>query len=126
MISFETKGDFTRAMRWLTDLEHAEFYKKVDGLAAKGTAALSAATPVRSGVTARSWHHKVTITKTSCKIEWLNSNVNRGVPIAVILQYGHGTGTGGFVAGQDYINPAMRPVFDQIANEVWNEVKRLG
>lgn len=95
MISFETKGDFTRAMRWLTDLEHAEFYKKVDGLAAKGTAALSAATPVRSGVTARSWHHKVTITKTSCKIEWLNSNVNRGVPIAVILQYGHGTGTGG-------------------------------
>ena len=126
MIRFETRGDFARSTRWLTKLERAEFYRKVNALAATGTSALASATPVDSSKTANSWQHKVTISRTSCKIEWLNTNVNQGVPIAIILQYGHGTGTGGYVAGRDYINPAMRPVFEKIATEVWNEVTQLG
>lgn len=126
MITFEVKGSFDRSKKWLTRLERAEFYKRVSTIAAQGTSALSSATPVDSSKTAMSWSHKVTITRTSCRVEWLNSNVNQGVPIAIILQYGHGTGTGGYVAGRDYINPAIRPIFEKIATDVWNEVTRLG
>ena len=126
MISFEVKGSFDRSKKWLTKLERAEFYRKVNAIAAQGTSALASATPVDTSLTANSWSHKVTVSRSSCKVEWLNSNVNHGVPIAIILQYGHGTGTGGYVAGRDYINPAMRPIFEKIATEVWNEVTRLG
>ena len=126
MIRFESKGDFSRSIKWLTKLQRAEFYNEINALAATGTSALASATPVESGQTAASWSHQVTISGRGARIEWTNSNVNQGVPIAIILQYGHGTGTGGYVAGRDYINPAMRPIFEKIAEEVWKEVTRVG
>ena len=88
-------------------------------------AALAAATPTDSGRTAESWDYKIQNGSGGYKIMWTNSNVNDGVPIAIIIQYGHGTGTGGYVQGRDYINPAMRSVFDNIADKAWEEVKRL-
>lgn len=87
-----------------------------------GVDALSAATPVDTGKTAASWGYVITRTSDTATITWTNSNVNNGVPIALILQYGHGTGTGGYVKGRDYIKPAIRPVFDELANELWKEV----
>ena len=125
-ISFESKGNFSKSTRWLEKLSKGEFFKRIDSLAAKGTSALSAATPVETGKTSNSWSHKTTVSGTSAKIEWTNSNTNGGVNIAIILQYGHGTGTGGYVAGRDYINPAMRPVFKEIEEAVWKEVTSLG
>lgn len=124
VISFKLTGNFDRSTRWLQKLQRAEFYKRVNAIAAQGTSALASATPVDSSKTAQSWSHEVKITRTSCRVEWHNSNVNQGVPIAIILQYGHGTGTGGYVAGRDYINPAIRPIFDKIAEDVWSEVTR--
>ena len=126
MIRFESKGDFSRSIKWLTKLQRAEFYNRVNAIAAQGTSALASATPVDSSKTAQSWSHEVKITRTSCRIEWHNSNVNQGVSIPLILQYGHGTGTGGYVAGRDYINPAIRPIFEKIAEDVWKEVTRSG
>ena len=126
MIRFESKGDFSRSIKWLTKLQRAEFYNRVNAIAAQGTSALASATPVDSSKTAQSWSHEVKITQSSCRVEWHNSNVNQGVPIAIILQYGHGTGTGGYVAGRDYINPAIRPIFEKIAEDVWKEVTRSG
>ena len=126
VISFKTTGNFDRSTRWLQKLQRAEFYKRVNAIAAQGTSALASATPVDSSKTAQSWSHEVKITRTSCRVEWHNSNVNQGVPIAIILQYGHGTGTGGYVAGRDYINPAIRPIFEKIAEDVWKEVTRSG
>ena len=87
--------------------------------------ALSAATPVDSGLTASSWYYEIEHNDTGASISFFNSNVNEGVPIAIILQYGHGTGTGGWVEGRDYINPAIQPIFDQIANDVWREVTKV-
>lgn len=124
VISFKLTGNFDRSTRWLQKLQRAEFYKRVNAIAAQGTSALASATPVDSSKTAQSWSHEVKITRTSCRVEWHNSNVNQGVPIPIILQYGHGTGTGGYVAGRDYINPAIRPIFDKIAEDVWSEVTR--
>ena len=126
VILFKTTGNFDRSTRWLQKLQRAEFYKRVNAIAAQGTSALASATPVDSSKTAQSWSHEVKITRTSCRVEWHNSNVNQGVPIAIILQYGHGTGIGGYVAGRDYINPAIRPIFDKIAEDVWSEVTRSG
>ena len=87
-----------------------------------GVEALAAATPKDTGETAASWSYEIVQTRNGYSIFWNNSNVNRGVNIALILQYGHGTGTGGYVRGIDYINPAIRPVFDEIANAAWKEV----
>lgn len=88
----------------------------------EGVSALSSATPTDTGTTANSWSYEVSSNGDTHTIYWSNSNTNKGVNIAVILQYGHGTGTGGYVAGRDYINPAMRPIFDRIAEEAWKEV----
>ena len=87
-----------------------------------GVSALAQATPVDSGATASSWGYEIVVSGEDATIYWTNTNQNKGVYIAVILQFGHGTGTGGYVAGRDYINPAMRPIFDKIANEAWMEV----
>lgn len=89
-----------------------------------GVAALSSATPVDSGNTANSWYYEIENKKGQVRINFLNSNINQGVPIAIILQYGHGTGTGGWVQGRDYINPAIQPVFDRILQDIWKEVTR--
>ena len=88
-------------------------------------AALASATPVDSGLTASSWSYEITNKNGTATISFRNSNIQNGVPIAIILQYGHATGTGGWVEGRDYINPAIQPIFDQIANDAWKEVERL-
>jgi hypothetical protein len=88
----------------------------------KGVQALAAATPVDSGRTASSWGYELERTGNGWSIHWTNDNINQNVNIAVILQYGHGTGTGGYVAGRDYINPAIAPIFEEIANEAWKEI----
>ena len=90
-----------------------------------GVSALESATPVDSGVTAKSWYYKIERTDGSVSISFHNSNIQDGVPIAIILQYGHGTRNGGWVEGRDYINPAIQPIFDQITNAAWREVTKL-
>lgn len=125
MISFRHKGDFSRTSKWLRKIREAGRLGILDRYGSEGVAALASATPVDSGVTASSWYYRIERKNGSVAIVFLNSNVNQGVPIAIILQYGHGTGTGGWVQGRDYINPAIRPIFDKAANELWREVTRL-
>lgn len=125
MITFRQKGDFSKLSRYLEKVKEAAKVGVLDKYGQAGVAALSSATPVESGLTAQSWHYEIEHTKSSAVIRFLNSNVNKGVPIAIILQYGHGTGTGGWVEGRDYINPAIQPIFDNIAEDAWKEVTKL-
>ena len=125
MITFRHKGDFSKFTRYLERAKNAVRLGILDKYGQAGVNALSSATPVDSGLTARSWYYKIEHTAGSVKISFHNSNIQNGVPIAIILQYGHGTGTGGWVEGRDYINPAIRPLFDKIANDVWKEVTKL-
>jgi len=99
-----------------------DVYSELEKYGKLGVTALASATPKASGETANSWSYRVTKTKRYARIEWYNTNTVNGVNIAIILQYGHGTGTGGWVQGRDYINPALRPIFDKIASEVWKKV----
>ena len=125
MIKFRHKGDFSRSFRYLERVKGAVRLSDLDKYGREGVAALASATPVDSGLTASSWYYEITRTNGSVSINFNNSNIQNGVPIAVILQYGHATGTGGYVKGRDYINPAIRPVFDRIANDAWREVTKL-
>lgn len=125
MVTFKHHGDFRKTKSFLKRATEARFLKDLDKYGREGVAALSAATPSESGKTASSWYYEIVRDKGSFSIRWDNSNVNNGVKIAVIIQYGHGTGTGGYVAGRDYINPAIRPIFDKIAENVWKEVTDL-
>jgi hypothetical protein len=125
MITFRQKGDFSKLSRYLEKVKEAAKVGVLDKYGQAGVAALSSATPVESGLTAQSWYYEIEHTKSSAVIRFLNSNVNKGVPIAIILQYGHGTGTGGWVEGRDYINPAIQPIFDNIAEDAWKEVTKL-
>lgn len=125
MISFRQKGDFSKLNRYFEQVREALKIGVLDKYGREGVAALSSATPVDSGETADSWYYEIKRQNGSVAIEFNNSNVNKGVPIAVILQYGHGTGTGGWVEGRDYINPAIQPIFDEIADNAWKEVTRL-
>lgn len=122
MIVFRHRGDFNKTEKFLKRAKKNDFYKNLDRYGRQGVAALASATPIDSGLTASSWDYEIREGRNSVNIYWTNSNVNDGVPIAVIIQYGHGTGTGGYVQGRDYINPAIRPIFDRIANNVWKEV----
>ena len=125
MISFRGKGDFSKFSRYLERAKNAVRLGDLDKYGREGVTALASATPVESGQTANSWYYQIRRSEGSVSIEFLNSHVNKGVPIAIILQYGHGTGTGGWVQGRDYINPAIQPVFDRIANDAWREVTKL-
>ena len=125
MISFRQKGDFSRLTRYLERVNTAIGFGLLDKYGRQGVAALSSATPVDSGITASSWYYEIENEKGSVTIRFCNSNVNKGVPIAIILQYGHGTGTGGWVQGRDYINPAIQPIFDKLAADAWKEVTKL-
>ena len=122
MITFETKGDLHKTRGFLNGLRSRKYYQILDKYGKMGVEALSAATPVRSGLTASSWEYKIEQSKTGATISFNNTNINDGVNIALIIQYGHGTGWGGYVRGIDYINPAIAPVFQQMAEEVWKEV----
>ena len=125
MISFRHKGDFSKLSKFLEKAKEAVRLGDLDKYGREGVAALSSATPKDSGLTASSWYYKIERTNGSVTISYLNSNIQNGVPIAVILQYGHGTRNGGWVQGMDYINPAVRPIFDKIANDAWREVTKL-
>lgn len=125
MITFRHKGDFSKLTRYLEKAKNVIRLGILDKYGREGVAALASATPVESGQTAASWHYEVEHGKSSASITFTNSHVNDGVSIAIILQYGHGTGTGGWVQGRDYINPAIQPIFDKIAEDVWREVTKL-
>lgn len=122
VIKIHQKGDFSKTFRFLRKLKQKKFIKKLNQYGQMGVEALSAATPVRSGLTASSWGYILEYNGDNVSIIWTNANNNHGVYIAVLLQYGHGTRNGGYVVGRDYINPAMRPVFDKIADDAWLEV----
>lgn len=125
MISFRQKGDFSKLDRFLERTKAAAHLSILDKYGREGVAALASATPVKTGKTASSWYYEISHDSGSATMTFSNSHVNKGVPIAIILQYGHGTGTGGWVEGRDYINPAIQPIFDRIANEAWKEVTKL-
>lgn len=124
MIRFRQKGDFSKLTRFLERAREGLHIGDLDKYGREGVAALSSATPVDSGLTASSWYYEITNTKGTARITFYNSNLQNGVPIAIILQYGHGTGTGGWVEGRDYINPAVQPLFDKIAESAWREVTK--
>lgn len=125
MITFKHKGDYKKASSYLERLKEVAKLSKLDKFGQMGVDALSKSTPTRTGKTASSWEYEIVHSGKSASIRWFNTNENKGVNIAVIIQYGHGTGTGGYVTGIDYINPAMRPIFEDIAEEVWKEVTKL-
>lgn len=125
MIKFRHKGDFSKATRYLERVKQAVNMGLLDRYGREGVAALSAATPVETGLTASSWYYEIENGRGSVKITFHNSNIQNGVPIAVILHYGHGTGNGGWVQGREYINTAIQPVFDRIVKEAWKEVTRV-
>lgn len=125
MIGFRIKGDFSKLNKYLERVKEAAKLGVLDKYGQAGVDALSSATPVDTGLTASSWSYEIKRQNGSVSIIYKNSNINKGVPIAIILQYGHGTGTGGYVQGRDYINPAIQPVFDMIAKEAWEEVVKL-
>lgn len=122
MISLTSKGDFEKTRRHFAKLGQQEQMKNLDQYGQMGVDALARATPVDTGLTAGSWRYRITKNGKSPGIEWYNTNSQNGSPVAILIQYGHGTGTGGYVQGRDYINPAMRPVFDKIVDAFWKEV----
>ena len=124
MISFTQKGDFSNLSSFLEKAKEAINIGELDKYGREGVNALASATPIDTGVTADSWYYKIDRKPGSITISFNNSNVNNGVPIAIILQYGHATGNGGWVEGRDYINPAIQPIFDKIANDAWKEVNK--
>ena len=125
MVKFSHKGDFSKLTTYFVNARKAVTIKDLEKYGREGVAALASATPVETGQTANSWYYQIERLNGSIKINFNNSNIQNGVPIAIILQYGHGTGTGGWVEGRDYINPAIQPIFDRIAKEAWEEVTRL-
>lgn len=125
MISFRQKGDFSNTTKFLEKAKNVFRNNKFDKYGQQGVAALASATPKDSGETANSWYYTIKKTASGVTISFNNKHIEQGVPIAIILQYGHGTGTGGWVEGRDYINPAIRPIFDKIADEAWKEVTRI-
>ena len=124
MISFRQKGDFSKLSRYIEKAREAAKIGILEKYGREGVAALASATPVKTGKTASSWVYEIKRQNGSVSIVFKNTNIVNGVPIAIILQYGHGTGTGGWVEGRDYINPAIQPIFDEIANKAWREVTK--
>ena len=124
MISFRQKGDFSKTMQFLVKAKKGVRLSDLDKYGREGVAALASATPVDTGETANSWYYEIVHENGTVTITFNNSHIQNGVPIAVIIQLGHGTGTGGWVEGRDYINPAIQPIFDQIAENAWREVTK--
>lgn len=125
MIRFKQKGDFSKVTRYFEKVGKKAKISDLDKFGKRGVEALSKATPVKTGKTANSWYYEITSENGLTTISFCNSNIQNGVPIAIILQYGHGTNHGGWVQGRDYINPAIQPIFDEMAQEAWREVTRL-
>lgn len=125
MISFKEKGDFSKLNSFLERAKETVKLGDLDRYGRQGVEALRSATPKDTGLTAESWHYKIIRKKESVSISFYNSNIQNRIPIAIILQYGHGTKNGGWVEGRDYINPAIQPIFDQIAKNAWKEVDNV-
>lgn len=122
-ISFITKGDTHNMERFLNNIKKLRWESTLTRAAEAGVKALEAATPIDSGLAARSWTYDIERGRGGYTIVWKNTDVESGFPVALMIQYGHGTGTGGYVQGRDYVNPAMRPIFDQLAEDVWKAVR---
>lgn len=123
MITFRKKGSYDKTQKYLRKLQDLSVSPLFDVYGLEGVAALTLATPKDTGLTAMSWSYKVTKERNRIILSFHNSNIKKGwLSIAIILQYGHYTGTGGWVEGRDYINPAIRPIFDALAKELWKEV----
>jgi hypothetical protein len=122
MISFATSGSFDRTEASLKKMLSGDIFSGLDALAREGVIALATATPMETGLGAASWDYVIERSQGSCTITWTNSDVENGFPVVIMLQYGYGTGTGGYVQGRDFINPAIKPIFDQIADKVWKAV----
>ena len=122
MIIFKHKGSFENTEKSLKKAARVNYLRILNEYGRRGVIALSSATPVDTGKTARSWGYEISVTKTAYRINWTNSHVEDGVPIAIIIQYGHATRNGGYVEGHDFINPAMKSIFEDMANEIWREV----
>lgn len=125
MISFKHSGNFDKTEKFLKGMSMLDYKRILNKYGQLGVVRLSAATPISSGITANSWGYRITTGKNYSKITWTNSNIEDGVPIAVLIQYGHSTKNGGFVMGRDFINPTMRPIADVLAEEIWTEVTNL-
>lgn len=125
IISYRTRGDLSKTDTFLKRLLKQDLRSILNKYGQLGVDALSKATPVDTGKTAASWGYEVTIAPGSATLTWTNSNTNQGVPIALLIQYGHGTPTGGYVPGKDYIKPAIRPIMDELTKELWKEVSEL-
>lgn len=120
----KSKGDWSKTESWLKRIQTLKNARTIlEKYGREGVAALAAATPVDSGETASSWDYEIVQNGDSTALIFTNSNTTyQGTPIAILLQYGHGNGNGGYVQGRDYINPAVQPIFDEIANKAWKEV----
>lgn len=125
MIKIRQKGNFSKAFSFFNKLKNYDFTAQLDRCGKEGVAALSAATPKDTGLTSQSWEYNVKTTKNTASVSFSNTNIQNGVPIAIILQYGHATSSGYWIEGIDYINPALKPVFEKIADEIWEEVKKV-
>lgn len=122
MIKFRQRGDFSKTSKFLERAKKSMDMSMLKKYGKAGVAALSSATPTDTGETANSWYYKIERQNGKILLSFNNSHIEKGVPIAIILQYGHGTGTGGWVEGRDYINPAIQPIFDKLAEDAWREV----
>ena len=122
---FRATGSTSNTERFLKAVGKNNFMQRIESLANLGVTALALNTPVDSGATASSWSFEIEYDNSSLRINWVNNHTPNGFPVAIMLQYGHGTGTGGYVRGRDFINPTMQPVFDYIADQVWKEVQAL-
>lgn len=126
MVVFKQKGNFEKTETFFKKVQKRDYFSRVSDLAKHGVSALESVTPVKTGLTASSWNYEIEIKDGKTSIFWTNSNtLPDGTPIVILLQYGHATGTGGYVQGRDFINPAIRPIFDEISNQVWKEVGSL-
>lgn len=123
MISITSKGDYKKTTDFLKRILQGDIYSDLNRYGQMGVDALSNATPVDTSLTSNSWGYRVIKDRKRPGIQWYNKNIESGIPVAILIQYGHATGTGGYVAGRDFINPAMRPVFDKIADDIWKKVK---
>ena len=125
MIGISQSGNFNHIEKFLINVKQKKYIPVLSKYGKKGIDALASATPIDSGKTASSWNYEIQATFSGINLYFTNENINKGVNIAIILQYGHGTRNGGYVVGRDYINPAIRPIFDSIANDLWKEITSL-
>ena len=124
VVSWSTKGNFNNTERFFSRMLRRQLFQRLGNLGARGVQALASQTPLDTGLTASAWRYEIEVSSSGYTITWHNDNVQNGFNVAVGLQYGHGTGTGGWVQGFDYINPAIKPIFEEIAEQVWGEVTR--